>query len=171
MPDDVECHPCPRCHARPGSPCRSRSGAVAGSYHTGRFTNVPLPRLATLLGVPTPADRSPGQPWRPGTPPPARAGTAAAPAITDDMVHTVLRRRVNAETVEQIQPDLIIPTGRREGCNPACRVPIGRSPNTRRPRHTRRSSPRPTSTSRTSKTRTTYRTPRPTPVVTLAWVR
>ncbi|MFI7236672.1 recombinase family protein [Streptomyces cyaneofuscatus] len=49
--------------------CRSRGGAVAGSYHTGRFTKVH--RLAKLLRVPTPADRGPGQPWRPGTPPPA----------------------------------------------------------------------------------------------------
>jgi hypothetical protein len=30
-----------------------------------------VPRLAKLLRVPTPADRGPGQPWRPGTPPPA----------------------------------------------------------------------------------------------------
>lgn len=67
--DEVERHPCPRCAAEPGSPCRSRGGAVAGTYHTGRFTKVP--RLAKLLRVPTPADRSPGQPWRPGTPPPA----------------------------------------------------------------------------------------------------
>ncbi|MFJ2722997.1 hypothetical protein [Streptomyces sp. NPDC087437] len=66
--DDVEHHPCPRCTAEPGSPCRSRSGAVAGTYHTGRFTKVP--RLAKLLRMPTPADRGPGQPWRPGTPVP-----------------------------------------------------------------------------------------------------
>lgn len=67
--DDVERHPCPRCGVQAGSPCRSRGGAVAGAYHTGRFTKVP--RLAKLLRVPTPADRGPGQPWRPGTPPPA----------------------------------------------------------------------------------------------------
>jgi hypothetical protein len=39
--------------------------------------------------------------------------------ITDDMLHTVLRRRANGETVEQIQPDLIIPTGKRKGRNPS----------------------------------------------------
>ncbi|WP_198359216.1 recombinase family protein [Streptomyces fildesensis] len=271
--DGVERHPCPRCHAAPGSPCRSRSGAVAGTYHTGRFTKVP--RLAKLLRVPTPADRGPGQPWRPGTPMPApvdpdtptadirigyarcssltqelqsqldalaghgiprdkifsekistrvrvhpqfeaalaaareikahaphcrviftvnemkRLGRDAAeltaladhltahglvlemlagplqgmydpsgpgrllfgffaamaeterenirestlegldaaarkgnhggrpPVITDDMLHTVLRRRANGETVEDIQPDLLIPTGRRKGHSPS----------------------------------------------------
>ncbi|HEY9328457.1 MAG TPA: recombinase family protein [Streptomyces sp.] len=41
------------------------------------------------------------------------------PVITDDMLHTVLRRRANGETIEQIQPDLIIPTGRRKGQNPS----------------------------------------------------
>ncbi|MEU7730909.1 hypothetical protein AB0B78_37775 [Streptomyces sp. NPDC040724] len=70
--DDVERHRCPRCSAEPGSPCRSRGGAVTGTGHTGRFTRVP--RLAQLLRVQTPADRGPGQPWRPDTPPPAPTG-------------------------------------------------------------------------------------------------
>ncbi|MET7707800.1 recombinase family protein [Micromonospora sp. NPDC005413] len=111
----------------------------------------------------TPADRGPGQLWRPGTPPPAplpgiydpagsgrmlfaffaamgetereniREATlegldAAArkgkyggrPAvITEDMLHTVLHRRANGETVEQIRPDLFIATGKRKGRNPS----------------------------------------------------
>ncbi|MFD9606251.1 recombinase family protein [Streptomyces sp. NPDC059970] len=66
--DDVEQHACPKCDAQPGSPCRSRGGAVASAYHTSRFTQVP--RLMKALRVPTPADRSPGRLWRPGTPPP-----------------------------------------------------------------------------------------------------
>lgn len=37
------------------------------------------------------------------------------PVITDDM----LRRRAGGESVEQIQPDLIIPTGKRKGQNPS----------------------------------------------------
>ncbi|MEV8546998.1 recombinase family protein [Streptomyces sp. NPDC051572] len=271
--DDVEQHACPKCDAQPGSPCRSRGGAVTSAYHTRRFTKVP--RLAKALRVPTPADRGPGQSWRPGTPPPApidpdlpsadirigyarcshlsqelqsqlnalakhgiprdkifsekistrvrvrpkfeeslktareikahaphcrviftvyemkRLGRDAAeltaladhltahglvlemlagplpgiydpsgpgkalfaffaamaeterenirestlegldtaarkgkhggrpPVITDDMLHTVLRRRAGGESVEQIQPDLIIPTGKRKGQNPS----------------------------------------------------
>ncbi|MEU1692511.1 recombinase family protein [Streptomyces hirsutus] len=67
--DLVERHPCPKCKAAPGSPCRSRSGAVTSTYHTGRFTKVP--KLAKELRVPTPANRGPGQPWRPGEPVPA----------------------------------------------------------------------------------------------------
>ncbi|MFE7712476.1 hypothetical protein ACFU6I_43615 [Streptomyces sp. NPDC057486] len=39
--------------------------------------------------------------------------------ITDDMLHTVLRRRASGESVEQIRPDLIIPTGKRKGQNPS----------------------------------------------------
>lgn len=74
--DEVERHPCPRCEVQAGSPCRSRSGAVASTYHTGRFTKVP--RLSKELRVPTPADRGPGQPWRPGTPPPLPPDTPSA---------------------------------------------------------------------------------------------
>jgi hypothetical protein len=39
--------------------------------------------------------------------------------ITDDMLHTVLRRRASGESVEDIQPDLIIPVGKRKGGNPS----------------------------------------------------
>jgi DNA invertase Pin-like site-specific DNA recombinase len=39
--------------------------------------------------------------------------------ITDDMLHTVLRRRAAGETVEAIRPDLIIPTGKRKGHSPS----------------------------------------------------
>ncbi|MFF5728207.1 hypothetical protein [[Kitasatospora] papulosa] len=41
------------------------------------------------------------------------------PVITNDMLHTVLRRRANGETVQDIQPDLLIPTGRRKGQSPS----------------------------------------------------
>jgi hypothetical protein len=37
--------------------------------------------------------------------------------ITDDMLHTVLRRRAAGESVESIRPDLVIPRGRRKGQN------------------------------------------------------
>ncbi|MET9724698.1 hypothetical protein [Streptomyces zaomyceticus] len=34
-------------------------------------------------------------------------------------LHTVLRRRAGGESVEQIQPDLFNPTGKRKGHNPS----------------------------------------------------
>ncbi len=114
--DDVERHPCPRCRAEPGSPCRSRGGAVAGTYHTGRFTKVG--RLAKLLRVPTPADRGPGQPWRPGTPTPAafapdnpsadiRIGYARCSTLTQELqsqldalaAHGIGRDKIFAEKI------------------------------------------------------------------------
>ncbi|MFC9251922.1 hypothetical protein [Amycolatopsis thailandensis] len=42
-----------------------------------------------------------------------------SPVITDDMLHTVLRRRVNGESLADIRNDLIIPTGKRKGNNPS----------------------------------------------------
>jgi DNA invertase Pin-like site-specific DNA recombinase len=39
--------------------------------------------------------------------------------ITDDMLHTVLRRRATGESVEDIRADLIIPAGKRKGRNPS----------------------------------------------------
>lgn len=114
--DEVERHPCPRCTAEPGSPCRSRGGAVAGTYHTGRFTKVG--RLAKLLRVPTPADRGPGQPWRPGTPAPAatrpdapsadiRIGYARCSTLTQELqsqldalaAHGISRDKIFAEKI------------------------------------------------------------------------
>jgi DNA invertase Pin-like site-specific DNA recombinase len=114
--DEVERHPCPRCNVDAGSPCRSRSGAVAGTYHTGRFTKVP--RLAKLLRVPTPADRGPGQPWRPGTPPPApiesdtpsadiRIGYARCSSLTQELqsqldalaAHGIPREKIFSEKI------------------------------------------------------------------------
>jgi DNA invertase Pin-like site-specific DNA recombinase len=114
--DEVERHPCSRCGVQPGSPCRSRSGAVAGTYHTGRFMKVP--RLAKRLRVPTPADRGPGQPWRPGTPPPApipidtpsadiRVGYARCSHLTQELqsqldalaAHGIPRDKIFAEKV------------------------------------------------------------------------
>jgi DNA invertase Pin-like site-specific DNA recombinase len=41
------------------------------------------------------------------------------PVITNDMLHTVLRRRKNGESLEDIRHDLIIPTGKRKGRNPS----------------------------------------------------
>ncbi|MFI0738742.1 hypothetical protein ACH4PU_11750 [Streptomyces sp. NPDC021100] len=43
--------------------------------------------------------------------------------ITDDMLHTVLRRRALGESVEQVQPNLIIPTGKRKGPSPSVATP------------------------------------------------
>jgi hypothetical protein len=43
------------------------------------------------------------------------------------MLHTVLRRRANGESVEDIRPDLIIPTGKRKDRNPSLASSIYRA--------------------------------------------
>ena len=64
------------------------------------------------------------------------------------MLHTVLRRRANGESVEQIRPDLIIPTGKRKGQHPPARpASTGRLPSTTKRRRTPRPSTKPTPTS------------------------
>lgn len=52
--------------------------------------------------------------------------------VTEDMRHTTPRRRVNGESVEQSQPDLIIPTGKSKGQAPSVASVSARSPSTRR---------------------------------------
>ncbi|WP_319801836.1 recombinase family protein [Arthrobacter sp. YA7-1] len=114
--DEIEQYKCPHCQVQPGSPCRSRSGAVASTYHTGRFTKVH--RLAKQLRVPTPANRGPGQPWRPDTPPQApipadtpgpdiRVGYARCSHATQELqsqldalaAHGIPREKIFAEKV------------------------------------------------------------------------
>lgn len=143
--DEVEQHSCPRCLAEPGSPCRSRSGAVAGTYRTGRFTKVA--RLAKELRVPTPADRGPGQPWRPGKPPPApiapdaptadiRIGYARCSHLTQELqsqldalaAHGIPREKIFAEKIStriRVRPqfEAALETARQIKAHaPHCRV-------------------------------------------------
>lgn len=85
--------------AQPGSPCRSHSGAVTGTYHTGRFTKVP--QLAKLLRVPTQADRVPGQPWRPGPARPRlRRPTRTSPARTIEHNYRELKHGLGLDRFE-----------------------------------------------------------------------
>ncbi|MGW3643322.1 zinc finger domain-containing protein [Streptomyces sp. NPDC005166] len=48
--DDVERQLCPRCRAEPGSPCRSRSGAVAGTYSESVPPRLRIADLRDVLG-------------------------------------------------------------------------------------------------------------------------
>jgi DNA invertase Pin-like site-specific DNA recombinase len=69
------------------------------------------------------------------------------PVITADMLHTVLRRRANGESVEQIRPDLIIPPANARANTPARPASTGRLPSTTKRRRTPRPSTKPTPTS------------------------
>ncbi|WBB64677.1 recombinase family protein [Streptomyces sp. WMMC500] len=86
----------------------------------------------------------------------ARKGTHGGrpPVITDDMLHTVLRRRSLGEPVEQIQPDLIIPPASARDRTPRWPASTGRSPSTPSARHTPKPSNRPTPTLLTSRSAT-----------------
>jgi Resolvase, N terminal domain len=72
----VERHPCPKCDAPSGSPCRTGGGKTAARYHTARFILVPA--LREELNVAAPPDRAPGRPWSPR--PAIDAGMAEVPA-------------------------------------------------------------------------------------------
>ncbi|HEY6429780.1 MAG TPA: recombinase family protein [Acidimicrobiales bacterium] len=72
----VERHPCPKCDAPAGSPCRTGGGKTAARYHTARFILVPA--LREELNVAVPPDRSPGRPWSRG--PAIDSDTAEVPA-------------------------------------------------------------------------------------------
>ncbi len=69
------------------------------------------------------------------------------PVITDDMLHTVLRRRALGESVEQIQPELFIPTGKRKVQNPSVASIYRAVAEHASARHTRKPPGRPTPTS------------------------
>ena len=76
----------------------------------------------------------------------ARKGVhGGRPPVITDMLHTVLRRRANGESVEQIRPALIIPTG--WAITPARPASTGRLPSTTRRRRTPRPPTKPTPTS------------------------
>ncbi|MEV4165227.1 recombinase family protein [Nonomuraea dietziae] len=87
---------------------------MAGTYHTGRFTKVPPAGQAAARAD----SRGPGQPWRPGTPPPApvdpdrpsagiRIGYARRSALTQELqslldapaAHSIDRERIFAEKI------------------------------------------------------------------------
>ncbi|MFL6150301.1 MAG: recombinase family protein [Pseudonocardiaceae bacterium] len=71
------------------------------------------------------------------------------PVITDDMLHTVLRRLASAESVELIRSDLTVPTGKRKGRNPSLApASTGHWPSTRKRRRTSKPSNKPTPTRR-----------------------
>lgn len=60
----VERHPCPKCEAPAGNPCRTRAGKTAAKYHTARF--ILVPSLRDELTVAVPGDRGPGKKWMQG---------------------------------------------------------------------------------------------------------
>ncbi|MGS2645073.1 recombinase family protein [Streptosporangium sp. G12] len=68
-----------------------------------------MSRLTKLLRVPTPADRSPGQPWLPGTPPPApiNPDVSTADIRIDYARCSTLGQELDALTAKHIPRDKI----------------------------------------------------------------
>lgn len=66
------------------------------------------------------------------------------PVITNDMLHTLLRRRKNGESLHDIRPDLIIPPANAKAATPAWPASTARSPSTRNARPTPKPSSKPT---------------------------
>jgi DNA invertase Pin-like site-specific DNA recombinase len=91
----VERNDCPTCGVPAGSPCRTRGGDTAHRYHTQRLVLAPESQGAVEVLVP--ADRGPGQPWKPApaaTEPlatrPFRIGYAWCPPLSSDDVASQL---------------------------------------------------------------------------------
>ncbi|WSJ47656.1 hypothetical protein OG349_34535 [Streptomyces sp. NBC_01317] len=85
---------------------------MTSAYHTGRFTKLPKP--AKELRVPTPADRGPGQPWRPGKSVPAavdpslpsadiRIGYARCSHLSEEGLKTAREIKTHAPEHEKTQ--------------------------------------------------------------------
>ncbi|MFD1658178.1 hypothetical protein ACFSL4_08105 [Streptomyces caeni] len=94
-----------------------------------------MPRLKKALRIPSPADRGPGRPWRPGTPPPApidpdlpsadiRIGYARRSSLGQELDsqldalagHGIPRDKIFSEKIStriRVRPRYVAPPGRR----------------------------------------------------------
>lgn len=122
-------------HLRPVRPRPMLFGFFAAMVETERESI----REATLEGVDAAASKG-----KHGSRP---------PVITDDMLHTVQRRRAVGESVEKIRPDLIVPASKRKPRTPAWPASTGRSPSVRSARRTPKPSKRSTPASPPSKSK------------------
>lgn len=121
----------PRCRSRRRScGCRTRPtegrgspGGPASRYPPGIYDPTGLGKLlfGFFAAMAETERENVREPTLEGLETAARKGKYGGrpPVITDDMLHTVQRRKALGESVEQIQTDLIILTGKRKGQNPS----------------------------------------------------